>query len=255
MMGYVHQNWTHGTLVAVLFWAFSTGLGAALMDEYKTKPTMRFSSANLYMGMMFVSIITTIIPFGFIFCGLIMEVDAPEVINPVPSVVYRVLSCQDDPQADKFADAMNSSSLVPPTLREDCEYFTTYLLPSFQFDTMLKWAGYCLTLISMLVGIVVWFYGLYCYFARLACVRKIFRSGGQLECIPYEFKSSWSIVVNGHLEDPILEMKMMAYFTDMRRRREEKLEDFLDEAVRSSVQIHRLSLALARPVLSTVAET
>ena len=60
--------------------------------------------------------------------------------------------------------------------------------------------------------------------------------------------------MNGHLEDPILEMKMMAYFTDMRRRREEKLEDFLDEAVRSSVQIHRLSLALARPVLSTVQE-
>ena len=116
--------------MAVLFWAFSTGLGAALMDEYTTKPTMRFSSANLYSGMMFISIITTMIPFGFIFYGLSLELNAPEVFNPVPSAIYRVTDCRDDPHSDKYKDAANWSSLSPPVLREDCSYFIAYLVPS-----------------------------------------------------------------------------------------------------------------------------
>ncbi|OWA54428.1 hypothetical protein BV898_18832 [Hypsibius exemplaris] len=226
LLGYVHLNWTHGTLLAMLFWLFSIGLGTALMDEYTTKPTARFATANFFAGMMLFSIVFTVVPLVFLIVGLHMEQTAPEFINPVPANISHLRNCT-------TTQLYEEAKLNKTVLMDGCNYTSTSLIPSFQFVRNLKWPTYAITLGGMICGLVVWCYGLFCYFSRLRCMKIIFNKGGILECIPCEFKSNYTFLHHGHLEDEGLELQLMAYFSNLERRQKQSLEEFLDEAMHS----------------------
>lgn len=96
--------------------------------------------------------------------------------------------------------------------------------------------AYCVTLAGLVVGGIAWLYGAYCYFSRLRAVKQIFANGGHVECVPYRYRTKNSLLVNGHIEEPALEEKLLEYFMDLERREKESLEDFLMSAINTLCQ-------------------